>query len=332
LLLVQGLVLYGMERWRPEVRDPEYGYKLARLRQRLTEAPDRPLVLALGSSRTLMGFRPELLPAYHTPAGETPLVFNFGLSGCNPMQQRLYLQRLLDAGIQPRQLWIEVIPVYQGANDKPENFIPFDRLAWSDLRVLCSFGTPAAPLYFRWVYERLVPWFFYRYGLVSWYAPQMLPPEHRQDQLWSALSDLGWRSCGSESVTPEQFWHSVEAAHKDHGPYLEHYGIADVPDRALREMLVLCRSKGIATVLYTMPEAKVYRDWYSPQAQATVAAYLNRLAREYQVPVVDTRDWVADTGFADSQHMLPCGAEAFTRQFGQEALGPVLEGREAVGP
>src|SRR5947209_4973159 len=37
-----------MESWRPELRDPELGRKLALLRARLAEHPDRPLLLMLG--------------------------------------------------------------------------------------------------------------------------------------------------------------------------------------------------------------------------------------------------------------------------------------------
>src|SRR5262245_4547828 len=63
----------------PRLRDPEYGARLARLRQRVREQPDRPLVVALGSSRVAMGVRPA---AVDEPAGPgRPRLFNFGLVG-----------------------------------------------------------------------------------------------------------------------------------------------------------------------------------------------------------------------------------------------------------
>src|SRR5438132_46156 len=41
----------AVERWLPAARDPEYAAKVERLRARRAEAPGRPLVLVLGSSR-----------------------------------------------------------------------------------------------------------------------------------------------------------------------------------------------------------------------------------------------------------------------------------------
>ena len=74
--LASGLaLLWCAEGARPELGDPEYGRKLARLRARRAGRPGRLLVLALGSSRVAMGLRPGLLRA---SAGD-PLVFNFGI-------------------------------------------------------------------------------------------------------------------------------------------------------------------------------------------------------------------------------------------------------------
>jgi hypothetical protein len=320
-------LLLAMEDWRPELRDPEFGYKLALLRQRLKEAPGRPLVLVLGSSRTVMGFRPEALPEYQTASGEVPLVFNFGIGSCNSLRELLYFRRLLKAGVRPQRALIEVLPVFQALRGEPENMLLFDRVGWHDLPVLCSFGSPAGPLYRRWAEERLWPWFTYRYGLVSRFAPELIPVQNRQDCFWTALDRLGWRTCGFDTVTPEAYQRGVAASHKDHGTVLEHdFCIGDVPDRALRELLSLCQREGVAAALFTMPEATVYQSWYTPQARGTVAAYLDRLAREYHIPVFDARDWAADAAFFDGQHLLPCGAQQFTERFGREVLRPLLEG------
>jgi hypothetical protein len=49
-----------MELRLPELRDPEYGYKLMRLRP-YTQQPRSPLTVILGSSRAALGFRPDIL-------------------------------------------------------------------------------------------------------------------------------------------------------------------------------------------------------------------------------------------------------------------------------
>src|SRR5690242_12739591 len=69
----------AVERWLPGVRDPEYAAKVERLRARRAEAPGRPLVLVLGSSRVQMGLRAGTVAA--EGGGRPALVFNFGTSG-----------------------------------------------------------------------------------------------------------------------------------------------------------------------------------------------------------------------------------------------------------
>src|SRR2546423_7422265 len=89
LVVSQLALAVTLERWRPDLRDPEYGHKLRLVRRQMAATPDRPLLVALGSSRTLNGLRPAVLP----PGRE--IVFNFGLTGYGPVQQMLALDRLL---------------------------------------------------------------------------------------------------------------------------------------------------------------------------------------------------------------------------------------------
>src|SRR5262245_42128245 len=85
---VQLALAAGVERLWPAVRDPEFGTRERLLRDRLAEAAGRPLVLALGSSRTLMGLDARRLS--EAPAdggGRAPLVFTFGVGGSGPLMQ-----------------------------------------------------------------------------------------------------------------------------------------------------------------------------------------------------------------------------------------------------
>src|SRR5437763_10517665 len=90
-----GQLLLGVivEHWWTEARDPEYTAKMQRLSARRAEAPDRPLVLVLGSSRVQMGLRAGDLHADLN--GRPALVFNFGLGGGGSMLEAISLQRLL---------------------------------------------------------------------------------------------------------------------------------------------------------------------------------------------------------------------------------------------
>jgi hypothetical protein len=73
-----GMLLGTQYLW-PQLRDPEYGYKLALLRRHRAAEPDRPLLVLLGSSRTGQGIRPGVLADLPATNGRTPLVFNLSL-------------------------------------------------------------------------------------------------------------------------------------------------------------------------------------------------------------------------------------------------------------
>ena len=54
ILVAQIGLSLAVETVMPEWRDPEYGHRIKQLRQLCSDHPDRPLVVAVGSSRTLM--------------------------------------------------------------------------------------------------------------------------------------------------------------------------------------------------------------------------------------------------------------------------------------
>src|SRR5262249_30043754 len=82
LLLLAAFQAIGgilVERCIPDARDPEYALKFRRLAGLRRSAPSHPIVLMLGSSRTLMGFRAGDVRFSHE--GQEVTAFNFGLSG-----------------------------------------------------------------------------------------------------------------------------------------------------------------------------------------------------------------------------------------------------------
>lgn len=315
-----------LERRRPELRDPDYGCKLSQLRQRLAENPGRPLALVLGSSRTLNGLRPEILP----DSGTGPLVFNYGLAGSSPLYELLHLQRLLKEGIRPRWVLVEVLPpllLWQDAADDAR--IP-ERQAWCDLLLLRRYSAQPSRLYARWAEARLTPWYAYRFCLLNEYAFAWLPTESRKNFFWTGLDRLGWNCPGKTTYSAEEHRRAVELTHEIWGKHLETAHVAPAADRALRELLALCRQQGIETAVFVMPEAAEFRGWYPPLTRAEIDAYFARLSAECAVPVVDARGWIEDADFSDGHHLLPDGAAKFTQRFHREALQPLFSGWHAL--
>lgn len=329
-----------VERGRPELRDPEYGHKLSRLQARLQEHPERPLVLFLGSSRVGLGVRPEALAA----EDHSPLVFNFGLTSAGPVTELLCLRRLLAEGIRPALLVVEVLPALlnqeypgYGGSDR----IHPARLAWADLpRVQEYMSLPSLVddpgdsglahllpepeaarviLYGQWGLARLAPAFAHRFSLLSALAPGWVAWENREDFCQTITAD-GWLPPPRVAVTAADRRRAWERARSDYAWRVQGFRIAALADRALRELLQLCRSERLPVVLLLMPESSEFRSWYTPAARTALQVYLCGLSRDYEVSVIDARGWLADEDFLDGHHLLPAPATEFTHRLDRELL------------
>ncbi len=320
-----GLFLVGELCW-PALRDPEFYLRLARLRRQRAENPGRPLVLALGNSRTAMGFRPEALPRGPATGGAGPLAFNFAQLGSGPVMQLLCLHRLLDEGVRPDGVLVECWPpLWDQEGDLAELArYPVTRMTWRDLPRVRRYAAPGRPLYAEWWRDRLVPWFSNRFVLLQHLAPAWVPGGLRADHGWKPMDATGWLD-GPCAGAGRRHGEQIERARW--GPRLEALRTSAASDRALRELLALCRDEGISVALVYMPEGSRFRELYPPAVRAAVDGYLDGLCRDFGVPLIDARLWVPDDEFTDGFHLTPGGATVFTRRFGEEALRPLLAGR-----
>src|SRR5947209_3513628 len=91
------------------LRDPAYGHKVRRLKERLAGEPRPLLVVGIGSSRTLFGLRGEVAqPWLSEQMGRPVVLFNMGLTGAGPITNLLNLRRLLNEGVRPDLVVLEV--------------------------------------------------------------------------------------------------------------------------------------------------------------------------------------------------------------------------------
>lgn len=279
----------------------------------------------LGSSRMHDGFRPDQLPAYRLAEGEVPVVFNFGLDGHGPLFHLICLRRLLATGIRPHWLVVEFFP-FQMLRDLPvEATVWVDRQGWRDLAVLRRYGTDPPGLYCRWGRTELVPWYTHRYCLLNRYLPTWIPWACRDDDSTRHIDRFGWNELAP--LDPADYRRSLYHTRQLVADDLRREQIASLPDRAVRELLDLCRRREIAVVLVLMPEQRDIRSCYAPATWACIDSYLALVGQQYRVTVVDARNWIAHDGFCDALHLLPAGAAVFTERFGAEVLHALLEGK-----
>jgi hypothetical protein len=321
----QGALSLALES-RPDLRDPEYGCHAAPLRRLLAQKPGRPLVLAAGSSRLLFGLRPADLPPDLTSDGEQPIVFNYGLVGGGPLVELVVLRRLLAEGIRPRWAFLEWWPPTMmsegGFPAQPE------RMNWDDLGLVCRYSQRPGQVQKQWAKLRLLPWFADRGRLLDQWAPRLRPP---QPQNYQGVDDAGWMACpwGEPPFDREQ---ALRIVHNEYGPTLEQFAHCERADRAFRELLTLCRRERVKAVLVYMPEARVFQGWYGAKAQAVIASEPGQLSRDFDVPLIDARDWVPDEQFSDGLHLRRDGTRTFTLRFGDEVLRPLLTGKQSPPP
>lgn len=305
-----------LERWLPSLRNPQYGRRLVLLRRRLAEAPGRPLVLFMGTSRTLNGVRPSLLPA--GPA----VPFNFGQSMSGPIRQVLLLRRLLRQGIRPAHVYLEVLPAQFCFAGEAEGLLEIRWVGLGDWSAFRHYW-PGARSRRRWCRDNLLPGVGCRDRLLGWLFPPLQSLWARHGQEAVAVEGDGFFGYGAD-LAGEALARWQAQVRDSSAPQLAAFHIHPTPDRALRHFLTLCRRQRISVSLLLLPEGSTCRSWYPPHALASLKNYLDGVRREFGVEVIDARNWVSDDGLSDSVHLLPQGAEVFSRRFGREIYQPLL--------
>jgi hypothetical protein len=309
----------------PEVRDPSYGYRLRRLNARRTSSSNgRPLVIMLGSSRTAFGFRAaEVSETLTRQTGRPLALFNFGIYGAGPITELLTFHRLRAAGVRPDLVLIEMTPAFlagqQGAPREMERIAPA-RLSFRELPLLGPYTASSRNLQRGWWLAWSVPWYAHRYAILSRLAPAWLPFQLREDT-WQHVDNSGSPApYGGPELAPEGRVQATEGVRRQYAPYLSRFQLGAPACQALVDLLGRCRTDKIPAALVLMPEGTAFRSLYSSDAWLQIEGFLETLHREFGVPVIDARGWVADDGFSDSHHLLPDAALVFSARLGDEAV------------
>lgn len=304
---LQFLLTLATDVWRPELRHPEYGRKLVLLKSRVQAHRGAPDVLALGTSRTAFGIRP-------IDRGRD-WEFNFGLTGIGPLQQLACLRRLLDEGVRPGRLLIEIHPplMHQTPEWNELRRINLARLGWTDLHVLIDYSHAPADLCRRWLISRLGASYTHRAELVRRCLPDWLAEDRRREAVrLDEINPSGWQPVPARpSDEADRRRMNAWSAGLYAGAWQE-FEISEFPRRAIDEMLDLCRRERIEAALLLLPEGGEFRGHYPAAAWDRLHEYLAEVSRLHGVSVFDCGQWCPDRLICDGQHLLPEGAAAFS--------------------
>lgn len=317
----------AVETVKPEWRDPEFGHRLHRLRSLRQQHPHRPLVVAVGSSRTQMGFSPAAMTLPDEPG--SPLVFNCGQAGAGPLHLRLTLERLLDAGVKPDFLLVEFFPAAFAGDGAAEDLVRpiVNRLSLADVRHLEPYSVNPTRLRREWAAARLNTWHTSRLVLMSHWKASWLPWQHRFAFQWEQMDPFGFTPYPHEVMPPGEREAGLLRVREQYGDRFGSFHVGRTSDRAMRDLLMRCREVGIRVGLYPMPESPAFTAWFSPETRTRAEAYRDGLAREFGAAVFDATAGFSEDDFADGHHMLRHAAARFSRRLAEEHLEPWVRGK-----
>jgi hypothetical protein len=314
-ILYVGVQLCVLPRWRAPQSVQEH-CKWPRLRELVKANPDRPLVLMLGSSRTLYAFRAGELNGKPGPDGRPLLVYNFGVLGGGPMHEWMYLRDMLAEGIRPRLLLIEYATPLMGSPARgltsEESALASGWLTMDQIVHLWPYLTQPRRIIRDVVLTRLAPWYYLRYEMHGDLQQKFFGMPSPADRL--PVDEWGWCQLGTEP-SPSLLQSAYGMYHDTLGP---RFRLSDGSRRAMGDLLKLCHRQHIPTALVLMPESSTFRKWKSDEARKVPAALLADLRNRYHLPVIDASHWLSDLDFVDAHHELLSGANHFTEQMAQE--------------
>ncbi|MCS7021819.1 MAG: DUF1574 domain-containing protein [Gemmataceae bacterium] len=310
----------------PHWRDPEFGHRLQQLQrlQLLTE-PRRPLVLILGTSRAQNGLQPAAMEFEQQPC--SPLVFNFAQTGSPPLKVLLTFRRLIDAGIVPDAIVVEVLPLWL-AIDAPAEVVfasSVERLTWRDLTYLAPYCHNQQRLQRQWLRRRLTPWWTQRSVLKSHWCPRWLPWNERVDPFWTGMMADGFMPFLYAEPT-EDFRQRAQAhARLEYAYAFQGFRFTSGCLSAVAELVSLCRQHGVAVAFVEPPTAGQFRSWFAPGVWEHGRQQLFNLAQQWNVPLFPAELPLEDHEFADGHHLLRSGAARYSRWLAERYLRPWLQ-------
>ncbi len=302
----------------PTLRDPEYGWRAARLRARVAENPDRPLVLVIGSSRVGGAICPAAWEAAWPAdaARPKPMLFNMGRAGAGPILQLMTLRRVYAEGFRPAVVLIEYWPPVANEHGGSDfRRITPDQMFAADLPVVRECAKDAREYEWSVWRNRMNPIWGLRRTFMLQLDPEWLPWPKRTEILWINQDPWGW--VPGPDLQPEgseERARYLAASEKVFKPQLRAFAFTPQADRALYESVALARQHGATVGLVYLPESSEFRSWYPAKALKVIEEHLAEQSRELNVPVIDCRTWLPDGYLPDGFHLSKRGGIEFTKR------------------
>lgn len=333
IILMQAGLLAVIEGWNPILADAEFGIRLESMRTLRLQHPQRKSLVVLGSSRIGNGFDTDYATArsFIEDGRDSPVVVNMSMTGGTSVWQYLALRRLIDHGLKPDAVIIEILPMTLVSDSqyfRPDYHFPPHRLRWRDVLALSDVMPDQSNRHLlEWLTNNVVfPWNTHRFSLVDLFLPawqvDQLSTQSRPRMWRHIISPTGWIPFSVDVPTPEQRREAEDVARKAYGDYGEATELCRRAQTVYRAMFACCRDHGIkVSAVVLMPESEMFRGLYGRRLLEHIRQFVDAISREAGIPVVDARDWIPADRFWDGHHLLTSGARMFTDRMCTEILG-----------
>lgn len=314
---------------KPEWRDPELALRLDQLRGWKAKAPQRPLVLAFGSSRTQMGLSPVAMNFPDEPG--SPLVYNFGYRAGHPLGVWLNFHRARDAGVKPAAVLIQLAPTELVLQFPAERQLPatwFPRFTRADIDRLGPHTNNPAPFRTAWWKSRLAPWCTYREAVLSDLLPNWQTSLQRVSYSWEFTDESGFAPLPFAIIPDEVTTRIANELREKHKRAFTRFAASERTQALFREIVDTCRADGAPVAFFWAPESPSCEANYTPASRAAITAYSKQLGNEFGVPVFPAPTHLEEADFADGFHLMRTGAEKYSRWLAETHLKPWLRSRE----
>ena len=309
------------------LRDPMFDLPAEHYKSRVANAPEpKPLTIVfLGSSRTGYGIRPAVVQEIvEKQTGRKCIAHNLHVPANGPIGQMVHWQRLLDRGIRPDIVVLEILPARFAGSDKLEEEMSSfrgDRMTWSEVELVRGYGFPEQTEK-DWREANWNPWFGFRFQILGLVQSNWLPNNvtHHERR---AESDLGWKKPFFEKFLPEKYPGAIAANKAIMFDKMQHVRFDDTPAQCFRDLIQSCREHGTVPAIFVTPEATAFREWYTPQTNEQIRAFVEELKSRGLI-VADGRDWLPDEAFSDGHHAVRSWADEYTRRVTEAVVMPAV--------
>ena len=292
-----------LDQFRPDLRDPEFQLVSEILHRRISERPNDRLVLFMGSSRIALGI----------DAGEISepglLAYNFGIPGSGPFMMDVNWERLVEEGIKPNEVVIELMhPFYNTANGRTldHSFLDASRLSVQEASSLVGYGNKSSMSLRRMGIARLFPASRHGRELCEAAGVGRLHSDKQLDLPPIKTDDFGYRAL---EVPEEKREGMRKLAHQQYDAYYPNFTLAEDPAVRLRNLIIKIRDRGIKVRVLLTPEGTEFRSLMSPEMARRINDFADSLTTDLGAEIIDARDWMPDSAFYDQHHLLPSGAK-----------------------